>query len=161
MIDDPNKPAWAGNFFTGIPAPAGAITVLLPIYLNLLGMPRKHRRWSGSSCLYTLAIALLMVSRLPVFSGKRVGKRVPPEMVLPIFVAGRAVLRAADQLSVARAQHRHAALSRLPAARLVFVPQLSSAKMPKLRPAASPARRLPMKRAARRDTQPPTSGRRA
>ena len=36
--------------------------------------------------LYTLAIALLMVSRLPVFSGKRVGKRVPPEMVLPVFV---------------------------------------------------------------------------
>ena len=35
---------------------------------------------------YTLLIALLMVSRLPVFSGKRVGKRVPPEMVLPVFV---------------------------------------------------------------------------
>jgi CDP-diacylglycerol--serine O-phosphatidyltransferase len=35
---------------------------------------------------YTLCIALLMVSRLPVFSGKRVGKRVPPEMVLPVFV---------------------------------------------------------------------------
>ena len=28
-----------------------------------------------------------MVSRLPVFSGKRVGKRVAPEMVLPVFVA--------------------------------------------------------------------------
>jgi CDP-diacylglycerol--serine O-phosphatidyltransferase len=28
-----------------------------------------------------------MVSRLPVFSGKRVGKRVPPEGVLPVFVA--------------------------------------------------------------------------
>ena len=27
-----------------------------------------------------------MVSQLPVFSGKRVGKRVPPEMVLPVFV---------------------------------------------------------------------------
>ena len=39
MIDDPNKPVWAGNFFTGIPAPAGAITVLLPIYLNFLGVP--------------------------------------------------------------------------------------------------------------------------
>src|SRR6185503_13162027 len=38
MIDDPNKPAWAGNFFTGIPAPAGAITVLLPIYLYFLGI---------------------------------------------------------------------------------------------------------------------------
>jgi CDP-diacylglycerol--serine O-phosphatidyltransferase len=39
------------------------------------------------TALYTLAIALLMVSRLPVFSGKRVGKRVAPEMVLPVFVA--------------------------------------------------------------------------
>jgi CDP-diacylglycerol---serine O-phosphatidyltransferase len=27
-----------------------------------------------------------MVSRLPVLSGKRVGKRVSPEMVLPVFV---------------------------------------------------------------------------
>jgi len=85
MSDDPNRPAWAGNFFTGIPAPAGAITVLLPIYLDLLGV-------SGGlvgvwmAFFYTLAIALLMVSRLPVFSGKRIGKRVPPEMVLPVFV---------------------------------------------------------------------------
>ena len=85
MIDDPNQPAWAGNFFTGIPAPAGAITVLLPIYLNLLGVSNGLVTvWV--TFFYTLAIALLMVSRLPVFSGKRVGKRVPPEMVLPVFV---------------------------------------------------------------------------
>jgi CDP-diacylglycerol--serine O-phosphatidyltransferase len=85
MIDDPAKPAWAGNFFTGIPAPAGAITVLLPIYLNFLGLPYGLIVvWL--TLIYTLAIALLMVSRLPVFSGKRVGKRVPPEMVLPVFV---------------------------------------------------------------------------
>ena len=85
MIDEPNQPIWAGNFFTGIPAPAGAITVLLPIYLNLLGAPAGLVVvWL--TFLYTLAIALLMVSRLPVFSGKRVGKRVPPEMVLPVFV---------------------------------------------------------------------------
>ncbi len=85
MIDEPNRPVWAGNFFTGIPAPAGAITVLLPIYLNLLGMPTGLVVvWV--TFLYTLLIALLMVSRLPVFSGKRVGKRVPPEMVLPVFV---------------------------------------------------------------------------
>ncbi len=85
MIDDPGKPAWAGNFFTGIPAPAGAITVLLPIYLNFLGLPGGLIVvWF--TFVYTLAIALLMVSRLPVFSGKRVGKRVPPEMVLPVFV---------------------------------------------------------------------------
>ncbi len=36
--------------------------------------------------LYTLTIACLMVSQLPVLSGKRVGKRVPPEMVLPVIV---------------------------------------------------------------------------
>ncbi|HET7166678.1 MAG TPA: CDP-diacylglycerol--serine O-phosphatidyltransferase [Pseudolabrys sp.] len=85
MIDDPNKPLWAGNFFTGIPAPAGAITVLLPIYLSFLGVPVSLITiWL--TFFYTLAIAFLMVSRLPVFSGKRVGKRVPPEMVLPVFV---------------------------------------------------------------------------
>src|SRR5882757_3017058 len=85
MIDDPNKPIWAGNFFTGIPAPAGAIVVLLPIYLYFLGVSNGLVTvWM--TFFYTLAIALLMVSRLPVFSGKRVGKRVPPEMVLPLFV---------------------------------------------------------------------------
>ncbi len=85
MIDDPNKPVWAGNFFTGIPAPAGAITVLLPIYVNFLGVSDGLVAvWF--TFFYTILIALLMVSRLPVFSGKRVGKRVPPEMVLPVFV---------------------------------------------------------------------------
>ena len=85
MIDDPNKPSWAGNFFTGIPAPAGALTVLLPIYLFFLGVPNSlFTIWL--TFFYTLTIGLLMVSRLPVFSGKRVGKRVPPEMVLPVFV---------------------------------------------------------------------------
>ena len=86
MIDDPNKPAWAGNFFVGVPAPAGAITVLLPIYVYFLGMPRLAFV-APVTLVYTLAIAFLMVSRLPVFSGKRVGKRIAPEMVLPVFVA--------------------------------------------------------------------------
>ncbi len=86
MLDDPNRPAWAANFFVGMPAPAGAICALLPIYVTLLGMPR-FGWFSPLVFFYTLAIAALMVSRLPVFSGKRVGKRVAPEMVLPVFVA--------------------------------------------------------------------------
>jgi CDP-diacylglycerol--serine O-phosphatidyltransferase len=58
---------------------------LLPIYLDQLGMPTGLIVvWL--TFFYTLLIALMMVSRLPVFSGKRVGKRVPPEMVLPVFV---------------------------------------------------------------------------
>ncbi len=84
MADDPDKPAWTGNFFTGVPAPAGALIVLLPIYVDLLGIGKAS---PTLTLLYTLTIAFLMVSRLPVFSGKRVGKRVPPEMVLPVIVA--------------------------------------------------------------------------
>jgi CDP-diacylglycerol--serine O-phosphatidyltransferase len=85
MIDDPNRPAWAGNFFVGMPAPAGAITVLLPIYLYFLGVPKLTFE-APLTFVYTLAIALVMVSRLPVFSGKKLSNRVPREMVLPIFV---------------------------------------------------------------------------
>jgi CDP-diacylglycerol--serine O-phosphatidyltransferase len=83
-MDDPNKPAFAVNFFTGVPAPAGAITVLLPVYLAFLGLPRPP---AVLTALYTLLIAFLMVSRLPVFSGKTIRLRVPPEMVLPVFVS--------------------------------------------------------------------------
>src|SRR6201992_1564315 len=82
-IDDPNKPAFAANYFTGVPAPAGAVTALLPIFLAFLGV------WKMPAMLtafYILLIAFLMVSRLPVFSGKTVRMRVPPEMVLPLFV---------------------------------------------------------------------------
>jgi CDP-diacylglycerol--serine O-phosphatidyltransferase len=97
MAEDPNRPPWAANFFVGMPAPAGAITALLPIYMYFLGKmwlkpPVEESDVPGlffvasATSLYTLGIAFLMVSRLPVFSGKRVGKRVAPEMVLPIFV---------------------------------------------------------------------------
>ena len=81
-IDDPNRPAWAGNFFVGVPAPAGAIVVLLPIYMHFLGLPQI----ALVTFVYTVVIALLMVSRLPVYSGKKLSKRVPREMVLPVLV---------------------------------------------------------------------------
>jgi CDP-diacylglycerol---serine O-phosphatidyltransferase len=85
MIEDPDRPVWTANFFVGMPAPAGAITVLLPIYAAFLGVPRSaFVTWL--TLFYTLGIASLMVSRLPVFSGKRVGTRVPPEMVGPLIV---------------------------------------------------------------------------
>jgi CDP-diacylglycerol---serine O-phosphatidyltransferase len=83
-IDDPSKPAFAANYFTGVPAPMGAILALLPIYLAFLGTPKPP---ATLTAIYTLLIAFLMVSRLPVFSGKTVRMRVPPEMVLPVFVS--------------------------------------------------------------------------
>jgi CDP-diacylglycerol---serine O-phosphatidyltransferase len=83
MIDDPNKPAWAANYFTGMPAPAGALVVLLPIYISLLS---PFKLPAVLTLLYTLAVAGLMVSRIPMFSGKRVGQRVAPDMLVPLFV---------------------------------------------------------------------------
>src|SRR5579864_8558464 len=83
-IDDPNKPPYAANYFTGVPAPAGAIAVLLPVYLAFLGVPKPP---AVLTAIYTLLIGFLMVSRLPVFSGKTLRMRVPPEMVLPVFVS--------------------------------------------------------------------------
>jgi CDP-diacylglycerol--serine O-phosphatidyltransferase len=83
-MDDPDKPAYAANYFTGVPAPLGAIAVLLPIYLAFLGLPKPP---AAVTAVYTLVIGFLMVSRLPVFSGKTVRMRVPPEMVLPVFVS--------------------------------------------------------------------------
>jgi CDP-diacylglycerol--serine O-phosphatidyltransferase len=83
-MDDPNRPPFASNYFTGVPAPAGAVTALLPVYLAFLGV------WTPPAlvtAVYTLVIAFLMVSRLPVFSGKSIRMRVPPEMVLPVFVS--------------------------------------------------------------------------
>src|ERR1700691_3166977 len=82
-MDDPNKPPFAANYFTGVPAPAGAITVLRPIYLAFLGILKPRPILTA---LYTLTIASVMVSRVPVFSGKTVRMRVPREMVLPVFV---------------------------------------------------------------------------
>ena len=85
MSVDPDRPAWTANFFVGVPAPAGAIIVLLPIYAAFLGLPRSQFvTWT--MLVYTLLIAGLMVSRLPVFSGKRVGTRVPPDLVGPVVI---------------------------------------------------------------------------
>ena len=86
-LDNPDRPEWQGSYFVGVPAPAGAITVLLPIYMEFVGTP--HGFWTAPLVLvYTLAIGLLMVSRLPTWSGKLIGRRIPRDFVLPVFVVG-------------------------------------------------------------------------
>ena len=82
---DSDQPAWKGEFFVGVPAPAAALIVMLPLYLDGIGIP-------GMSALtililgYTLLIAFLMVSFVPTYSGKMLGQRVAREYVLPVFV---------------------------------------------------------------------------
>src|SRR5918997_2542979 len=85
MIDDPNRPEWQKNFFVGMAAPAGATPALLPLYLHFLGVPASQPA-AALALVYVLAIALLMVSTVPTFSGKTLGKRIPRSWVMPIFV---------------------------------------------------------------------------
>lgn len=85
MVDKP-KPDWHANFFTGMPAPAGAITVLLPLYLNDFVTIPHNRFVAGLVAVYVLFIAFMTVSTIPTFSGKKMGTRIPRERVIPLSV---------------------------------------------------------------------------
>jgi CDP-diacylglycerol---serine O-phosphatidyltransferase len=88
---DTEKPKWMSNYFTGIPAPAGAMTVLLPLYLNGTGLIRVTD-YPVLIAIYTLAIAFMLVSTIPTWSGKLLGERVSRDYVLPIFAGVALVL---------------------------------------------------------------------
>ncbi|WP_246329300.1 CDP-alcohol phosphatidyltransferase family protein [Chthonobacter rhizosphaerae] len=82
---DVEKPAWQANFFTGVPAPAGALAVLLPVYISFVGV--EFAPWAAPIVIaYVFLIAFLTVSRIPTFSGKKMA-RIRREWVLPVLVA--------------------------------------------------------------------------
>ncbi len=87
-LDDPNKPAWAAGFFTGAPAPAGAGLAMLPMYLGFLGIVGDGHQYAIIFGPYMVLVALLMVSRIPTYSGKNFGRAVPRDLVLPILGLG-------------------------------------------------------------------------
>ncbi len=83
-LDDRSKPIWENAFFVGIPVPAGAILLLLPLYLQGLGLPKS---WMVLPLLsvYAIAIAGLMVSRVRTFSGKLIGRRIERDYIAPVI----------------------------------------------------------------------------
>jgi CDP-diacylglycerol--serine O-phosphatidyltransferase len=83
QIDQPHDMPFAANYFTGVPAPLGALCALLPMYLVLVGLPQLP---TTIILLFTLTMAFLMVSRLPVYSGKKLGARVSPEAAVPLVI---------------------------------------------------------------------------
>lgn len=85
-IDD-DKPKWQSNYFTGMPTPAAAIAVMLPLYVYNLGFEGlKSPLALKFVMIYTLFIGFMQVSTIPTFSGKLMGERVGREWVLPIFI---------------------------------------------------------------------------
>lgn len=86
QLDMPKGPNWQTDFFVGVPAPAGAMIVLLPVYLSLLGLPDSQALdWLVS--VYVIFCGLLMVSSLPTYSGKSLGRRIPRNVALPTILA--------------------------------------------------------------------------
>jgi CDP-diacylglycerol--serine O-phosphatidyltransferase len=87
MLENPNEPQWQKNFFLGVPAPAAALVVLLPVYLGHLGLDFL-RQLPYISAIYAPIIGLLMVSNLPTWSGKKMGERVRRDLVFPLMIGG-------------------------------------------------------------------------
>lgn len=90
MIDSPDRPGWTKAYAVGVPAPAGAMLALLPLYVALSGFPAF---WGDSVpiTLWTIASAALCISRVPTFSGKGIGP-IPRERVIPLLAVALIVL---------------------------------------------------------------------
>jgi CDP-diacylglycerol---serine O-phosphatidyltransferase len=87
---DEDRPKWQSNYFSGMPTPAAAIVVMLPIYLEASGLVdiRGNPSLIKAMLVYILVIGVLMVSTVPTYSGKLIGERIGREWVLPaIFMA--------------------------------------------------------------------------
>lgn len=86
MAERENKATWQSEYFVGVPAPAGAMLVLLPVYIGFLGViPTRTNAYFAAG--YTVLIAFLLVSRLPVWSGKTEGSGIRRDLVLPAMLA--------------------------------------------------------------------------
>ncbi|OHC74777.1 MAG: CDP-diacylglycerol--serine O-phosphatidyltransferase [Rhodospirillales bacterium RIFCSPLOWO2_12_FULL_58_28] len=82
-IDEPGAPPWSYNFFTGVPTPAGAGLVLLPLIFSLqLGDGFFRQPWVTS--IFLVTVAGLLVSRIPTFAFKKF--KVPIPWVLPMML---------------------------------------------------------------------------
>lgn len=82
MLDDNDMPEWKKDYFVGIPSPGGGYILLLPVYLGFLGMPVDDTT-AMVFCVYTVVVAILMVSNLPVWNGKSIRAGVRRDVVIP------------------------------------------------------------------------------
>lgn len=82
-VEDPDRPAWTAQFFIGVPSPAAAALVLLPL-VGSFTLGEEHFRSPWLVTPVVIMVAVLMVSRLPTFSFKRIG--IHRDLVLPILV---------------------------------------------------------------------------
>ncbi|MCZ2328544.1 CDP-alcohol phosphatidyltransferase family protein [Bartonella sp. F02] len=85
MLDNVDIPEWQRDYFVGVPAPAGALLLLLPVYLGALGLTPSWG-WALFFSLYTVVVAFLLVSRFPVWNAKSVGQKLRRDLVIPCML---------------------------------------------------------------------------
>jgi CDP-diacylglycerol--serine O-phosphatidyltransferase len=84
-IDEADRPAWKMRFFVGVPSPSAGALVMLPMFLQASGIADlRDAPWLVSA--NVLLVALLMVSKLPTFSGKGVSPTIRRDFVLPVML---------------------------------------------------------------------------
>lgn len=84
---DPEEPATKSAFFVGVPAPALACLALMPIFVQLNGLPLQD--FAFICALYTMGVGLLAVSTIPTFSVKHASIRrsqIPMVIILSIVL---------------------------------------------------------------------------
>lgn len=84
-LEAPARPTWARHFFTGVPAPAAAGLALVPIMASFVIGGDIVRHWLVSA-VTLVVVAVLMVSRVPTFSVKRL--KINPSLVIPTIILG-------------------------------------------------------------------------
>ncbi len=82
-LEADDAPPWAERYFTGVPAPAGAGLVLLPMVLSF-EFPDAAFGHVALNAVVIVAVSVLMVGRAPTYSLK--GIRVPSKLVVPVMV---------------------------------------------------------------------------
>jgi len=89
LVSDTPPPVWTGSFFTGVPAPAGALLALIPLMVSF----EIEAAWPRHALLVGAVLVVvggLMVSRIPTYSFKK--GRVPRNLVLPSLLGAALVM---------------------------------------------------------------------
>ena len=87
-----DPPGHSKDYFTGVPAPASAFLLLVPICVDLeFGI--SWAREPQYVCIWLVTIGALAVSALPTFAGKRV--KLPVGTVLPVLAGGSLLIAGA------------------------------------------------------------------
>jgi CDP-diacylglycerol--serine O-phosphatidyltransferase len=85
MIEREVKAPWQNEFFVGVPAPMGAMLVMLPVYAGFLGVSTGPA-FAYIASAYTVLIGYFLISRLPVWSGKSGASKIRRDMVMPLIL---------------------------------------------------------------------------